>query len=77
MLTLFDGKLRMEEFVYGMTYKDMMALRDARVDQILAEKAENERQDKMREREAARSAILGKDMNFSPPSDLFGKDLKL
>lgn len=37
MLALFKGELRYHEFMREMTYSEMLALRDARVKQILDE----------------------------------------
>ena len=60
MLTLFKGELSYNDFMYGMTYKDMLALRDARIKQILDEKKEQDRLAEERARENSRNAILAK-----------------
>ena len=38
MLTLFKGELSYHEFMREMTYRDMLALRDARIEQLLEER---------------------------------------
>lgn len=58
MLTLFKGELSYYEFTRQMTYKEMIALRDARVDQLLEEKERNEKEMKERERQGIRNTIL-------------------
>jgi hypothetical protein len=60
MLTLFKGELSLKEFMWDMPYKDMIALRDARVEQLLNEKKESERAAEERQREAIRNNILAK-----------------
>lgn len=58
MLTLFKGELSYEEFTRKMTYKEMIALRDARVDQLIEEKKRNDEEFKQHERESIRNNIL-------------------
>ena len=58
MLTLFKGELSYEEFTRKMTYKEMIALRDARVDQLIEEKKRNDEEFKQQERESIRNNIL-------------------
>lgn len=60
MLALFKGELRMHEFLREIPYKAMLALRDARVKQLLDEKKANEEARERQEREAARHRILKK-----------------
>ena len=60
MLALFKGELRIHEFLREMPYKAMLALRDARVKQLLDEKKANEEARERQEREAARHRILKK-----------------
>lgn len=43
MLALFKGELSYNDIMRNMVYKDMIALRDARVDQILKERDEQEK----------------------------------
>ena len=43
MLALFKGELSYNDIMRSMVYKDMIALRDARVDQILKERDEQEK----------------------------------
>ena len=43
MLALFRGELSYNDIMRSMVYKDMIALRDARVDQILKERDEQEK----------------------------------
>lgn len=58
MLALFKGELSYNEFMREMTYKDMLALRDARIKQILDEKKQQDELAEKRSRENARKAIL-------------------
>lgn len=51
MLALFKGELSYNDIMRTMVYKDMIALRDARVNQIMKEREEQEK--------AARSAKTG------------------
>jgi hypothetical protein len=60
MLTLFKGELSITDFMRNMTYKDMLALRDARVEQLLNEKKEAEEAAKNRQRESVRNSILSR-----------------
>lgn len=60
MMTLFKGELSYTEFLRGMTYKEMLALRDARVDQLINEKKAQEEESERRNREAIRNNILSK-----------------
>lgn len=43
MLALFKGELSYNDIMRGMVYKDMIALRDARVDKIIKERDEQEK----------------------------------
>lgn len=60
MLTLFKGELSYNEFMRQMTYKEMLALRDARVQQILDEKKESEKAAEKRAKENIRNNILAR-----------------
>ena len=60
MLTLFKGELSLTEFLRGMTYKDMLALRDARVEQLINEKKEAEKAAEERQKENIRNNIMAK-----------------
>ena len=60
MLSLFKGELSYNEFMWQMPYKDMLALRDARVEQILADRKANEEEVKRRQSETIRNNILEK-----------------
>jgi len=60
MLALFKGELSYHEFMREMTYKDMLALRDARIKQILDEKKAQDKLAEERARESNRNAILAK-----------------
>lgn len=55
MLALFKGELSYNDIMRGMVYKDMIALRDARVDKIIKERDEQEK--------AARNAKAGNNQN--------------
>ena len=43
MLALFKGELSYNDIMRSMVYKDMIALRDARADQILKDRDEQEK----------------------------------
>ena len=43
MLALFKGELSYNDIMRTMVYKDMIALRDARVNQIMKEREEQEK----------------------------------
>lgn len=58
MLALFKGELTYTEFMRGMTYKEMMALRDARVNQLIEEKKAMDRESEIRAKENIRNNIL-------------------
>ena len=58
MLALFKGELSYTEFMREMTYKEMRALRDIRVKQILDERKEAENAASDRERENIRNTIM-------------------
>ena len=60
MLTLFKGQLSYHEFMREMTYKDMIALRDARIDQLLEEQEKAEKELKEKESENIKNQILAK-----------------
>lgn len=55
MLALFKGELSYNDIMRTMVYKDMIALRDARVNQIMKERDEQEK--------AARNAKAGNNKN--------------
>ena len=58
MLALFKGELSYSEFMYNMTYKEMIALRDARVNQLLQEKKQSEKEMKQQQSNDIRNSIL-------------------
>lgn len=58
MLALFKGELRMHEFMREIPYKAMLALRDARIQQLVAERKANEEAQEKQKREMARNQIL-------------------
>lgn len=60
MLTLFKGELSMTEFYRGMPYKEMLALRDARVKQLLEEKKSMDDMAKQQQQDRIRTSILAK-----------------
>lgn len=60
MLSLFKGELSYHEFMHEMTYKEMLTLRDARVQQILDEKKAHEESAKNQQSEMIRNNILRK-----------------
>lgn len=55
MLALFKSELSYNDIMRTMVYKDMIALRDARVNQIMKERDEQEK--------AARNAKAGNNQN--------------
>lgn len=55
MLALFKGELSYNDIMRTMVYKDMIALRDARVNQIMKERDEQEK--------AARNTKAGNNQN--------------
>lgn len=58
MLALFKGELSYSEFMYNMTYKEMIALREARVNQLLEEKKQSEKDMQDQQSEDIRNRIL-------------------
>ena len=60
MLTLFKGELSYEEFMWKMPYKHMLSLRDARVEQIIAERKAADEEAERRAKENIRNNILAK-----------------
>lgn len=58
MLTLFKGELSYHEFMREMTYKEMLSLRDARVDQIVQERKDSDRAAEEMNRQNIRNNIL-------------------
>ena len=60
MLALFKGELSYHEFMREMTYRDMLALRDARIEQLLEEREASKREAEEMRRENARNAILAR-----------------
>ena len=60
MLTLFKGELSYHEFMREMTYRDMLALRDARIEQLLEEREASKREAEEMRRANARNAILAR-----------------
>ena len=60
MLTLFKGELSYHEFMREMTHRDMLALRDARIEQLLEEREASKREAEEMRRENARNAILAR-----------------
>ena len=60
MLALFKGELSYHEFMREMTYKDMMSLRDERVQQLLEEQEAMKKSDEERRRDAIRNTIMQK-----------------
>ena len=60
MLTLFKGELSYHEFTREMVYKDMLSLRDARVQQLLEEKERSEKEAMELKKETIRNNILTK-----------------
>ena len=58
MLALFKGELSYHEITRGMTYKEMMSLRDARVNQLMRERQAAEKEAKIQQQEAIRNQIM-------------------
>ena len=65
MLTLFKGELSYHEFMREMTYNEMMALRDARIKQLLDEKERMEKDRKDAESKKLRDKLLMIDNRLS------------
>ena len=57
MLMLFKGQLRYHEFMREMTYTEMMALRDARIKQLIEENKNNNTTTKNNEVEEIRQRL--------------------
>lgn len=64
MLALFKGELSYEDITRRMTYKHMMSLRDARVEQLMNEKKDLEKERQEAERMKIRNTLLNTDRNF-------------
>lgn len=58
MLALFKGELSYHEFMREMTYKEMMSLRDARVEQLTNERKSFEQDRQEAERKRIRDQLL-------------------
>lgn len=58
MLTLFKDELSYNDIMYGMSYRSMMSLRDARVARLTKEKEELDREREKLESERIRRQIL-------------------
>lgn len=61
MLALFKGELSYTDIVDNMVYKDMMALRDARIERLTNERKEMEKDKKEMERQRIRNTLLSTD----------------
>ena len=64
MLALFKGELSYEDITRRMTYKHMISLRDARVEQLINEKKELEIEAERQEKEKIRNTLLNTDLNI-------------
>ncbi len=60
MIALFKGELSYHEIMREMTFKEMVALRDARIQQLLDEKKAADEARERQARESARNQILRK-----------------
>lgn len=60
MLALFKGELSYTEILWGMPYKDLIGLRDARLEQYEEERKEAEAEAKQVSSENIRNTILAK-----------------
>jgi hypothetical protein len=58
MLILFKGELSLTDITRRLTYKDMMSLRDARINHLLKERQAAEQEARMQQQEAIRNKIL-------------------
>lgn len=61
MLALFKGELSFEDITRKMIYKDMISLRDARVEQLTNERKDFEKEKKEAERAKIRNTLLATD----------------
>ena len=60
MIALFKGELSYHEIMREMTFKEIVALRDARIQQLLDEKKAADEARERQARESARNQILRK-----------------
>ena len=60
MIARFKGELSYHEIMREMTFKEMVALRDARIQQLLDEKKAADEARERQARESARNQILRK-----------------
>ena len=60
MLALFKGELAFHEFYREMTYKQMMAIRGARVQQLIDERERIKKEEENMKRQDIRNNILRK-----------------
>ena len=58
MLALFKGELSYEDITRKLTYKEMLALKDVRVEKLKAEVEEQKKMEEKRDREMARRQIM-------------------
>ncbi len=58
MLALFKGELTYEDITRKMVYKEMMSLRDARIEQLINERKAAEEEAKLQQQEAIRNKIM-------------------
>lgn len=63
MLTLFKGELSYEDITRKMTYRHMMSLRDVRVEQLINEKKDLEKERQEAERNKIRNTLLNTDLS--------------
>lgn len=58
MLTLFKGQLSIDDIMYNIPYKELIELKSAREERLIAEHKELEDMEKSREQEDIRNRIL-------------------
>lgn len=58
MLSLFKGELSLQDILYGLPYKLMLELRDARIQQLEDQKKEMERLAREEEGKKVRHSIM-------------------
>lgn len=60
MLLLFKGQLSLQDILWGMPYKRLFEIKEAREQRLMEEEKEIEKMQKNQERADARNAILQK-----------------
>ena len=64
MLQLFRGELSYTDITRGMVYKDMISLRDVRVERLAKDRENSEKQRKDNDSQRIRETLLSTDPNL-------------